>query len=210
MSRPRRVTNESIYEAAHEIIMQYGPDKLTFQTLSDRTGLVPAALVRRFKSKGQLFIEVDTYCLESAANTLAETAERFDSPLEAIVHGLSNDMKFATSARIYINGLAFLLKSLSSAELYKNYRIAFRRQADDMQQLLQKAVAQNELKQDTDCAGLAKLLQITQQGACHMWIMSQEEPIEKCLERHIRALLRPYTITTVKMGSNLLSANNMH
>ena len=190
MSRPRRITNEAIYEAAHEIIMQYGPERLTFQSLSDSTGLVPAALVRRFKSKEQLFIEVDTYCLETAANTLAETAERFDSPLEAVIDGLSNEMKFAASSRVYINGLAFLLKSLSSAELYKNYQVAFRRQTDDIRRLLEKAVAQKELKHDTDCAELAKLLQVTQQGACHAWIMSQEEPIEKCVERHLRTLLR--------------------
>src|SRR5689334_399906 len=144
MSRPRRITNEAIYEAAHEIIMQHGPDKLTFQTLSDSTGLVPAALVRRFKSKEQLFIEVDTYCLNTAANTLADAAERIESPLEAVIYGLSTEMKFAASASVYINGLAFLLKSLSSAELYKNYQTAFRRQADDIQQLLEKAVAQGE------------------------------------------------------------------
>lgn len=195
MSRPRRITNDAIYKAAHEIIMQYGPDKLTFQTLSARTGLVPAALVRRFKNKEQLLIEVDAYCLETGANTLVEAAERFDSSLDAIVYGLSNEMKFAISASVYINGLAFLLKSLSSPGLYKNYQVAFGRQMDDIQQLLERAVANKELKQDTDCAELAKLLQITQQGACHIWIMSQEEPIEKCVERHIRALLRMYAAT---------------
>lgn len=194
MSRPRRITNEAIYEAAHNIIMQYGPDKLTFQTLSDSTGLVPAALVRRFKSKEQLFIEVDTYCLETGANTFAEAAERFDSPLGALVYGLSNEMKFAISASVYINGLAFLLKSLGSAELYKNYQVAFRRQTDDIRRLLEKAVAQKELKRDTNCTELAKLLQITQQGACHMWIMSQEEPIEKCVERYLRTLLMTYRV----------------
>lgn len=45
MSRPRHITNEAIYEAAHEPIIQHGPDSLTFQTLSRATGRVPAALV---------------------------------------------------------------------------------------------------------------------------------------------------------------------
>ncbi|HEX6258568.1 MAG TPA: helix-turn-helix domain-containing protein [Candidatus Saccharimonadales bacterium] len=192
MSRPQRVTNEAIYEAAHEIIMQHGPASLTFQTLGKATGLVPAALVRRFKSKQQLFIEVDTYCLEKAANTLAEAAKRFDSALDAIVYGLSGEMGFAMSANVYVNGLAFLLKGLDTPELYKNYQAAFRRQEDDIRQLLEKAVTQMELRQNVDCVGLAKLLQITQQGACHMWIMSQEEPIEKCIERHLRTLLEAY------------------
>ena len=120
MSRPQRVSNETIYEAAHEIIMQHGPDSLTFQTLSKATGLVPAALVRRFKSKHQLFIEVDAYCLEMSADALAEAAERFDSALDAIVYGLSSEMRFAISANVYINGLAFLLKGLDTTELYKN------------------------------------------------------------------------------------------
>lgn len=194
MSRPQRVTNETIYEAAHEIIMQHGPDSLTFQTLGKTTGLVPAALVRRFKSKKQLFIEVDAYCLEIGADALAEAAERFDSALDAIVYGLSSDMGFAVSANIYINGLAFLLKGLETPELYKNYQAAFKRQEHDIRQLLEKAVAQKELRQDTDCVELAKLLQITQQGACHMWIMSQEEPIETCIERHLRALLAVYKV----------------
>lgn len=194
MSRPQRVTNEAIYIAAHEIIMQHGPNGLTFQTLSKATGLVPAALVRRLKSKQQLFIEVDTYCLKMAADTLAEAAERFDSALDAIVHGLSSDMGFAVSANIYINGLAFLLKGLETPELYKNYQAAFKRQEHDIRLLLEKAKTQMELRQDTDCVELAKLLQITQQGACHMWIMSQEEPIEKCIERHLRTLLEAYKV----------------
>ena len=192
MSRPQRVTNEAIYEAAHEIIMQHGPDKLTFQTLSKATGLVPAALVRRFKSKQQLFIEVDKYCLEMAADALAEAAKRFDSVLDAVVYGISNEMGFAVSANMYINGLAFLLKGLETPELYKNYQAAFKRQEHDIRRLLEKAVTQMELRQDTDCVELAKLLQITQQGACHMWIMSQQEPIEKCIERHLRTLLAAY------------------
>lgn len=195
MSRPRRITNEAIYEAAHEIIMEHGLDSLTFQALSDAAGLVPAALVRRFKSKQRLLVEVDRYCLETAANVLAEAAGRFESALDAIVYGLSSEMKFAVSAKVYINGLAFLLKSLDSPELYKNYQAAFKRQEDDIRQLLEKAVMQNELAQDVDCAKLAKLLQITQQGACHMWIMLQEEPIERCIERNLRTLLRTYTIT---------------
>lgn len=194
MSRPQRVTNEAIYEAAHEIIMQHGPDSLTFQTLSKATGLVPAALVRRFKSKQQLFIEVDAYCLEVAADVLAEAAERFNSVLDAIVHGLSSEMKFAVSANLYINGLAFLLKGLDTPELYRNYRAAFKRQENDIRQLLEKAVTQMELRHDTDCVKLAKLLQITQQGACHMWIMSQEEPIQKCIEHHLRILLAAYKV----------------
>ncbi len=194
MSRPQRVANKAIYEAAHEIIMQHGSDSLTFQTLSRATGLVPAALVRRFKSKQQLFIEVDAYCLETGADVLAEAAERFDSALDAIVYGLSSDMGFAVSANTYINGLAFLLKGLETPELYKNYQAAFKRQEYDIRQLLEKAVTQKELQQDTDCTRLAKLLQITQQGACHMWIMSQEEPIEKCIERHLRTLLEVYKV----------------
>ena len=194
MSRPQRVTNGAIYEAAHEIIMQQGPDGLTFQTLSKATGLVPAALVRRFKSKQQLLIEVDAYCLEITADALAGAVARFDSALDAIVYGLSSEMRFAGSANVYVNGLAFLLKGLNTPELYKNYQTAFKRQENDIRQLLEKAVTQMELKQETDCIKLAKLLQITQQGACHMWIMSQEEPIEKCIERHLRTLLAAYKV----------------
>src|SRR5687768_85982 len=124
MSRPQRVTNEAIYEAAHEIIMQHGPNGLTFQKLGEVTGLVPAALVRRFGNKHQLFLEVDKYCLDISADALAEAAKRNESPLQAIVEGLSSDMGFATSADIYINGLSFLLKGLDDPELYANYQAA--------------------------------------------------------------------------------------
>lgn len=192
MSRPRTITNETIYEAALEIIMRRGPDSLTFQTLSDATALVPAALVRRFKNKQQLLIEVDLYCLETAANTLAEASKRFDSALDAIVYGLSSEMKFAVSRSVYINGLAFLLEGLKNLELYKNYQAAFKRQENDVQLLLEKAVMQNELKRNVDCPELAKLLQITQHGACHEWVMSQKEPIERCIERYLRSVLQPY------------------
>lgn len=193
MSRPRRVTNEMIYEAAHKLIMQYGPNSLTFQKLGEVTGLVPAALVRRFKNKRQLFIEVDKYCLEISADTLADASKRNESPLEAIINGLSSDMSFATSADIYINGLAFLLKGLDDSELYANYQAAFVQQQKTIESLLQKAKLKKEIAQSVDTTELAKLLQVAQQGASHMWIMSQAEPIEQCVERYVRMVLRSYT-----------------
>jgi AcrR family transcriptional regulator len=194
MSRPRRVTNDVICKAAHDIIMQHGPRSLTFQSLSEATGLVPAALVRRFRTKQQLLLEVDTYWLEAAADTLAEASLRHDSPLEAIIDALSSEMNFATSADMYINGLAFLLEGLASPNLYTNYQTEFKRRQKDIEHLLEAAKKKRELRSDVDSRELSRLLQITQQGACHMWIMTQTESIESSIERYLRVALRPYIV----------------
>jgi len=194
MSRPRRVANDVVYKAAHDIIMQHGPRSLTFQSLGDATGLVPAALVRRFRTKQQLLLEIDMYWLEVAADTLTEAASRHDSPLEAIISTLSNEMSFATSADIYINGLAFLLEGLASPKLYTNYQTAFRHRQKGIEYLLEAAKKKRELRSDVNSSELSRLLQIIQQGACHMWIMTQEGPIESSIEQYLRLALRPYMV----------------
>ncbi|HSD56302.1 MAG TPA: helix-turn-helix domain-containing protein [Candidatus Saccharimonadales bacterium] len=183
-----------ICKAAHDIIMQHGPRSLTFQSLGEATGLVPAALVRRFGTKRQLLIEVDTYWLEAAADTLAVAAMRHDSSLEAIVEALSSEMSFANSSTVYTNSLSFLLESLNNPKLYKNYQSAFKRQQESVENLLEIAKEKNELGPDVNCNELSKLLQVTQQGACHMWIMSQAEAIEVCIERYLRLALQPYVV----------------
>lgn len=192
MSRPRRVNNDVIYKAAHDIIMRHGPRGLTFQSLGDATGLVPAALVRRFKTKQQLLLEADMYWLEAATDALAEAASRHGSPLEAIIDALSSEMNFATSADIYINGLAFLLEGLASSKMYTNYQTEFKRHQKDIEYLLEAAKKQGELRSDVNSSELSRLLQITQQGACHMWVMTQAEPIGSCIERYLHLALRPY------------------
>jgi AcrR family transcriptional regulator len=194
MARPRRVADKDILEAAYDIIMQEGPGGLTFEALSSQTGLVPAALVKRFKNKKQLIAAIDRYGLERTNVALKEAMERHDSPIEAIIAGLVAEMAFARTLKGYVSGQSFLLMDLSDPELYDNYHVSFHERQKQSEELLEKAKRRGLLRSDVDSKQLAILFQIIQQGSGHVWAMSQDKEISDYIKKYVRIVLDPYLV----------------
>lgn len=54
MPRPKTQSDETVLQAAHRLIHEEGPEALTFARLAQVSGLAPATLVQRFKTKAGL------------------------------------------------------------------------------------------------------------------------------------------------------------
>ncbi len=194
MTRPRKVSTDTILRTAYGIIMSEGPRALTFSRLSAELELVPAALVRRFKSKRQLLVAVDRYALEQSDAAMRHALKLHDSPIDAIIAMLVNELSFATSTENFVHGQSFLLLDFSYPELYANYRISVDQRHQHIVELLSRAQEEGILQPTIPTAELARMLQLVQQGTGHLWAMTQEAPIATYMERYIRLALQPYVL----------------
>lgn len=194
MTRPRTVPTDTILRAAYGIIMSEGPRALTFSRLSAEFELVPAALVKRFKSKRQLLVAVDCYALEQSNSAMQHTLQLHGSPIDAIIAMLVNELSFATSTENFVHGQSFLLLDFTYPELYVNYRVSVKQRHQHIVELLGQAQKKGILQPAVPVEELARMLQLVQQGAGHLWAMTQEEPIAAYMERYIRFALQPYLL----------------
>ena len=192
MVRPRSISSQAIVAEAYELLMEVGPASLTFERLSARVGLVPAALVRRFKNKHQLFLEVDRHALERTNARVDEATQGTMSAIDTIIAQFTTELAFASTISRFTNGQEFLLMSFRDKNLYTNYQTSFKHRHKQVVEFLQKAQADGELGAIDDMDDLARHLEMILHGAGHVWSMTQEGPIEKYISHHVKFALQPY------------------
>src|SRR6266702_3043024 len=192
MARPRSISDQTIVAEAYELLMEQGPGNLTFDRLGNRVGLVPAALVRRFKNKQQLLLEIDRYALERTNTKVKAAMAIAASPTATIIAQFTTEKAFASSLERFINGEEFLLMDLRNKNLYTNYQVSFEHRHKQVAQLLQKAQAEGELEGIDDLDNLARHLEMIMHGAGHVWALTQQGPIEDYISHHVQFALQPY------------------
>lgn len=192
MARPRSISDQTILQEAYELLMEVGPNGFTFERLGTQVGLVPAALVRRFKNKKQLILETDRYALRQTDDEVQQAIARAVSPIEAIVAMFAAELGFASTIARYANGQDILLMDFRDSDLYANYRISFERRHEQVIALLEKAQETGELKAIDNLDELARHLEMIQHGAGHVWAMSQEASVAEYIAHHVDMALRPY------------------
>lgn len=198
MARPKKVSDEDLVAAAYELVMDDGPNNLTFEKLSEKVGLVPAALVRRFRNKRNLLLEADRYALNRTSTHRQVAMDEQQSPINAIIAGFVHELSFATSIKRFVHGQEFLLMDFADHALYQNYEVSFRERHNEVADLIREAQARGELSPDLDPNEIARLLQMILHGAGHVWAMTQEGPIEDYINHFVQLALDPYRIDTTK------------
>lgn len=194
MARPVKAADSVIFEAVFSIILNEGLESLTFDSVARKVGLVRTAVANRFKNKHSLLVAADAYYLTQSSNLLEHAAATASTPIQAIIGGLCAEMRFATSPKTYSNSLGLLSLSIAVPELYANYRQAYLAQRTAIVNLLDLAKKQDLLRPDANSADLAESIQIAQQGAAHAWMVLQDEPIDRYIERSILAVLEPFKV----------------
>lgn len=192
MARPQTITDEALVKTAYELVMAHGPKGLTFEKIGEKAGLVPAAVVRRFRNKQRLLLEVDRYALARSNAKLQATMNAADSPIDAILAGFIAELSFATTVHRFIHGQEYLLMDLADQDLYANYHASFHERHKQVQKLLEDAQARGDLSDSVNAKEFAQFLQMILHGAGHVWAMDQNGPIENYIRKYVQLALKPY------------------
>lgn len=192
MARPRSISSQDILAEAYELLIEIGPGGFTFERLGKKVGLVPAALVRRFKNKKQLILETDRYALARTDEEVAKAINETHSPIEAIIAQFVTELKFASTIQRFTNGQEVLLADFRDKDLYANYRISFERRHKQIVELLTQAQTDGILGEVADMDELARHLEMVVHGSGHVWAITQEGPIQDYITHYVHYSLAPY------------------
>ncbi len=190
--RPRGVDDAVILQRTAEVIGRVGPARLTLAAVADEVGIVPGTLVQRFGSKHGLLVALARQSAQDADAMYERLRQGHTSPLAALTALAADSMAPMTTPETFANHLAFLCMDLTDPELHEHALAIHQTQEEAIRELLNEAVAEGELRAETDTTALARSVQAIIAGTGLTWALDRQGALPDRLRREIRALLSPH------------------
>lgn len=190
--RPRGTSDADLVRAAVEVIGWVGPDGLTLAAVARQAGVVPGTLMQRFGSKRGLLLAVADHATAGMTAVRDRVRARHTSALGALAALVVEWAAPLATPESYANHLAFLCVDLTDPEFHERALAVHRGQRDAVRGLLAEAVADGELRPDTDVVALAAAVLAITSGAGLMWALDREGGLAGRLREAVTTVLRPH------------------
>lgn len=181
MPRPKTLPDEDVLQAALGLMQRKGPDGLTFASLAAACGLSPATLVQRFGSKAALKQSTLLHAwdgLMALTERLAATLPMTPDGAVELLVALSEDYG---GIEAYAEGLLLLREDLRDPLLRARGAI--------WERVLTAALSQRFSAHPEAPAGIGPLMAAQWQGALLWWSFDPKDPVERYVERSLKAFL---------------------
>lgn len=192
MARPRKVSDDAVFEAAFRVMQVRGPAEWTLADVAAEAGLTAGALVQRYGSKRALQVELIARFAEGIEGMYDALRARYASPLAAVRAYAAQVACLAETPEGFAHHLDYLKLDLTDTEM----RVHFRRQAEAarafLREALKDAVAAGELKRGTDVRALARMVETAITGSLFTWATYREGKADGWVRRDLNAVLAPH------------------
>jgi AcrR family transcriptional regulator len=190
--RPRKVSDDEIFAAAHRVMTRLGPAEWTLADLAREAGLTAGALVQRFGSKHALLVTVTAQVADAVPTMFAELRQAHASPLETLEAYAGCFAEMGESPGTLAQHLAYLQLDLTDPDLHKNVSAQARATRVAFRGLLDEAVVAGELLPAVDTGALARTVEVTLSGSLLSWAFYRDGPASEWVRTDLEAVLRPY------------------
>jgi AcrR family transcriptional regulator len=190
--RPRKVSDEAVFAAAYRAMQRLGPGELTLAEIAVEAGVTAGALAQRFGSKRALLLALAEGAATSAGELVRGLRADHRSPLAAVRAYGECLAGLASSPAALARSLAYLQIDLTDADFRAQLAVQGRATREGLRELLKEAVGAGELAPDTDCAELARNIEVVLNGALFTWAFYQEGTAKQFLQGCVEAALRPF------------------
>jgi AcrR family transcriptional regulator len=190
--RPKKVSDDEIFDAAHRTMSRLGPAQWTLADIAVEVGLTPGALVQRFGSKRGLMLAMTEQVAGAVPEMFAQLRAAHPSALTALRAYGDCMAQMGESPGALAHHLAYLQLDLTDRDLHKHVRaqaIATRRA---LRVLLDEAVTAGELAPGVDTAALARAVEVTIGGSLLSWAFYQDGTAAKWVRQDLDVLLGPF------------------
>jgi AcrR family transcriptional regulator len=195
MARPRKATDEAVFEAVHRLMNRLGPTQWTLADVAAEVGLTASALVQRFGSKRELQIAFMEKWGESAPDLFDALRSRAATPLAAVYAYADFFAELGRTPGGLAHHLAYLQLDLSEPLMHRALQRQARESRESLRVLLEEAVAAGELRSPgLDPAELARLVEVVVTGSLLVWGIHQDGEAGTALRRDVTAVLRPWLV----------------
>jgi AcrR family transcriptional regulator len=189
--RPRKVSDEQVYAAAHAVINRLGPTEWTLADVAAEAGVTAGALVQRFGSKRALMIALTEQLASATADMFESLRAQQGSPLATIRFWGECMAGMASSPGTYAHHLAYLQRDLLDPELHRNVSEQARQTRAVFRRLLDEAVEAGELLPRTNREELARLVETTINGSLITYAFYLEGDAADWIVRDLTTVLKP-------------------
>ena len=170
LGRPRRVNDAAIVFATPRALGRLGFAHLTLAAVATEAKLSPAALVKRFGSKGGLLAAFYDLSTETARVDL-ERRLRSSPPLEALESAYFDLAKYASDPVFVANSNSIYSESISDPSLRERARRRAAASDKQVRAILSAAVQRGELRR-CDTQKISRVLRSALNGAFVVWAAS--------------------------------------
>jgi AcrR family transcriptional regulator len=190
--RPRKATDEDVFEAAGRVMARVGPTRLTLADIAAEAGVTAGALVQRFGSKRELLLAFSNRVSGSTADLFAQLRADHDSPLAALGAYADCIAAMGASPSAVANHFAYLQLDLNDRDLHKRTMRQARATRAGLVGLIDAAIEVGELSASTESAALARLVEATLSGSLLAWAFYQRGTAAAWVRQDLDALLAPH------------------
>lgn len=190
MPRPRTISDEEVLDAVLALAHRVGPARVTFAAAAAEVGLSAATLVQRFGTKRDLLLAADKRGIDLWVGALDRSTAA--SPLARIVEGLVLAADPVATPEQMANSLAMLQLDLADPDFHAETLRGARAVRARIMRDLGAALEAGELRQGSDIATLAKLVETTYHGALIGWAIHRESTLAGWMREQLEAALAPH------------------
>jgi AcrR family transcriptional regulator len=190
--RPRKVSDDQLFEATHAVMHRVGPGELTLAAIASEAGVTPAVLVQRFGSKRNLLLALSERFADGAGELVAGLAKRHLSPLAALRAYADCMAGMAASPGAFARNLAYLQIDLTDSDFRTHLVKHARATRTGLRRLLEAASARGELVPQVKPAQLARTIEAIINGSMLTWAFYQEGNAARWIRSDVEAVLAPY------------------
>jgi AcrR family transcriptional regulator len=191
--RPRKVTDQQLFAAAHAVMSKVGPCELTLAAIAKEAGVTAAVLVQRFGSKRSLLLALFEEAANGTSGFMAALAKQHASPLAALLAYADCMAGMAASPAALARNLAYLQIDLADPDFRRHLVKQAQATRAALRRLVQAAVQAGELARNVRPAQLARTIEATLSGSMLTWAFYQQGTAAQWIRDDLNAVLAPYS-----------------
>jgi AcrR family transcriptional regulator len=193
--RPRKVSDDDVFAAAHRATNRLAPSELTLAEIAAEAGVTAGALAQRFGSKRELLLALARAAAASTGDFIGQLKATHRSPLAAVRAYAECMAQLAQSPAALARNLAYLQIDLADPAFRDQLAVQARATRAGLVDLLGAAVAAGELKRGTDVASLARTVEAMVNGSLMTWAFYSDGAADRWIRDDVNAVLAPYLAT---------------
>lgn len=193
MGRPKKLSDSEVLLRAFDVISREGFDSFTFAQVAKKTGLSPAALVKRFGTKKNLAYLARNQKWDKNLEKMNAGLAREWNGLEGIfefvglIAGSVDSKRLGEHARWLGTEAEDQKARKKVAAYFETTRVIFRR-------LIEEAIDNRQITPVADPGALAITLEALVQGSIFQFAFLGRHNIHAHLRDRLQCLLRPYRL----------------
>jgi len=200
VSRPRKVSDDEVFAAAHRAMSRLPPWEFTLAEIAREAGVTAGALVQRFGSKRGLLLGLMDAWSGGTRGMLDQIRAAAATPLAAVRAWADCQAGMGDSPGGMAHHLAWLQQDMADPAFRRHVRAQMRETTKVLRRWLSEAVEVGELSAETDPAALARAVQALLGGSLISWGFLGEGSAKAWVRRELEALLVPWTVRRPRRG----------